>query len=224
MLATKHCISLLRVMSVSAASVRHDSSVRRFIFCPWIMVNNVLYHPHPIPHTVTPYPYPVHTHHPIPVCTHHPSHITLHHIPVCTHHPSHTTLHTPPFTHYPSHTTLHHIPVCTHHPSHITLAHTTLHHIPVCTHHPSPHTRVHTPPLGQEGYLQYHTISVHGQTVLDLTHTEVPSSHRGQGLGGVLTKAALDHAVTSGVKVRPTCTYVQHYASKHPEYCAIVVD
>ncbi len=47
------------------------------------------------------------------------------------------------------------------------------------------------PPLllpGEEAYLQY-ALSADG--VLDLYHTEVPASHRGQGLGAVLAEVDL---------------------------------
>eukprot|EP00117_Sycon_ciliatum_P017149 scpid66312/ scgid16272/ Protein GTLF3B len=51
---------------------------------------------------------------------------------------------------------------------------------------------------------------------LEYSHTEVPESCRGKGLGAVLAKAAFDYAVESGKKVHVTCTYLHHYLDKHP--------
>ncbi len=76
---------------------------------------------------------------------------------------------------------------------------------------------------GDNGYLEYDKLSMKGSTVFDLVHTEVPLAHRGQGLAGLLTHAALEYADSAGVKVRLTCTYVQHYVSKHSEYSHLVV-
>jgi predicted GNAT family acetyltransferase len=53
--------------------------------------------------------------------------------------------------------------------------------------------------------------------VLDLQHTEVPSSGRGQGIGDALVRAALDYARGRGMRVMATCPYVQSWLRKHPD-------
>ena len=60
-------------------------------------------------------------------------------------------------------------------------------------------------------------------TTWDCYHTEVPESHQGQGLGGMLAGALFQHAVEAGLHLKLTCTYLQHYLKKHPEHRDIVV-
>ena len=49
------------------------------------------------------------------------------------------------------------------------------------------------------------------------THTEVPESHGGQGLGTALINAGLAAARERGLKVIPTCPFFRAYLKKHPE-------
>ncbi|XP_031553989.1 protein NATD1-like [Actinia tenebrosa] len=55
-----------------------------------------------------------------------------------------------------------------------------------------------------------------GKNTLNMWHTEVPVSHRGQGLAAHLAKAALDHAVENNLRVKPTCSYIQKYLKDNP--------
>lgn len=57
---------------------------------------------------------------------------------------------------------------------------------------------------------------------LDLVHTEVPPAAVGQGIGGALARAALEHARSSGVKVIPSCPFVLGYLKKHKEFANLV--
>lgn len=50
------------------------------------------------------------------------------------------------------------------------------------------------------------------------THTEVPASHEGQGVGGQLAKTALEYAQKQGYKVHVLCSFVAAYIQRHPEY------
>jgi predicted GNAT family acetyltransferase len=59
-------------------------------------------------------------------------------------------------------------------------------------------------------------------THVDLIHTEVPPEYQGQGLAGKLASAALDWARAQGLKVIPSCSYIQSYIGKHPEYADLV--
>lgn len=54
------------------------------------------------------------------------------------------------------------------------------------------------------------------------THTEVPESHGGQGLGTALIKAGLAAARERGLKVVPICPFFRAYLKKHPEEQDIV--
>ena len=54
------------------------------------------------------------------------------------------------------------------------------------------------------------------------THTEVPLTLEGQGIGGKLAQHALDFARDSGLKVIPICPFVTGYLRRHPEYRSIV--
>lgn len=54
------------------------------------------------------------------------------------------------------------------------------------------------------------------------THTEVPPSLEGQGIGGKLARHALDFARDNGLKVIPICPFVTSYLRRHPEYHPLV--
>ena len=56
-----------------------------------------------------------------------------------------------------------------------------------------------------------------------LVHTEVLPTHRGQGIGELLTRFALDDARRRGLRVIATCPYVRAYVEAHPETHDIVV-
>ena len=49
------------------------------------------------------------------------------------------------------------------------------------------------------------------------THTEVPESHGGQGLGTALIKAGLAAARERGLNVIPICPFFRAYLKKHPD-------
>jgi predicted GNAT family acetyltransferase len=49
-------------------------------------------------------------------------------------------------------------------------------------------------------------------------HTFVPVSHRGKGIAGVLIKEALDFAKKHDFRIKATCSAVQTYLRRHPEY------
>ena len=49
-------------------------------------------------------------------------------------------------------------------------------------------------------------------------HTEIDPSRRGQGLGAVLVRGALDDVRPTGKKVVPACWYVGQFVEENPEY------
>jgi predicted GNAT family acetyltransferase len=71
---------------------------------------------------------------------------------------------------------------------------------------------------GQQAVLAYER---KGGTVY-LTHTEVPESLEGQGIGSRIVKHALDQARAAGETVAPWCPFVRAYIDRHPEYADLV--
>ena len=53
--------------------------------------------------------------------------------------------------------------------------------------------------------------------VINLEHTEVPASGKGQGVGDALVRAALAYARERGFRVMATCPYVQAWLRRHPD-------
>jgi len=71
----------------------------------------------------------------------------------------------------------------------------------------------------QVAYLDYRRNDEH---VL-LSHTEVPESLRGKGLGQRLARHAMDEARRTGEHVIVKCPFVTAWLRRHPEYNDIVV-
>lgn len=60
-----------------------------------------------------------------------------------------------------------------------------------------------------------------GSDTIDLVHTAVPASLEGDGYGSALARAALEYARANGLRVIPTCAFVQAYVRRHPEYAEL---
>lgn len=58
--------------------------------------------------------------------------------------------------------------------------------------------------------------------VVELPHTVIEPRRRGEGLGAVLVRGALDDLRPSGRRVLPTCWYVAEFIDAHPEYADLV--
>ncbi len=54
------------------------------------------------------------------------------------------------------------------------------------------------------------------------THTGVPDSLEGQGIGGALAKAGLTYAREHNLQVVPLCPFVRSYIERKPEYQDLV--
>ncbi|WP_299315076.1 GNAT family N-acetyltransferase [uncultured Aquimarina sp.] len=50
-----------------------------------------------------------------------------------------------------------------------------------------------------------------------LTHTEVPKTMEGKGLGSMIVKKVLNYIQEKGYKMVPLCPFVAAYLKKHPE-------
>jgi hypothetical protein len=53
--------------------------------------------------------------------------------------------------------------------------------------------------------------------VMWMTHTGVPPAVGGRGIAAELVRAALAWAAENGLKVEPSCSYVEVYMRRHPE-------
>jgi uncharacterized protein len=53
--------------------------------------------------------------------------------------------------------------------------------------------------------------------VMDIVHTEVPPAAEGRGIAAALVRAALAHARSEGLRVRPSCSYVRSYMRRHAD-------
>ena len=60
-----------------------------------------------------------------------------------------------------------------------------------------------------------------GNTI-EFTHTEVPKSLEGQGVGSALAREGLEHARREGLEVVPSCRFIAGYIERHPEYADLV--
>ena len=64
------------------------------------------------------------------------------------------------------------------------------------------------------GELLYHEA---GRAMLDLHHVEVAPALRGRGIAGALVAAACRHARAGGLKLIPSCPYVEWWFQHHPD-------
>jgi predicted GNAT family acetyltransferase len=79
--------------------------------------------------------------------------------------------------------------------------------------HDIQHSRFVVPLPHGEGQLVY---ALPGDDAIDLQHTEVPPSDQGQGIADALVRAAFTYAREHGLRVIPTCPYVQVWLRRHP--------
>ncbi|CAM4346448.1 GNAT family N-acetyltransferase [Zobellia roscoffensis] len=67
---------------------------------------------------------------------------------------------------------------------------------------------------GQIAFMEY---MISKQNIIYLTHTEVPSSLGGQGVGSALVSKVFEFIEESGMKMAPLCPFVAAYIKRHPE-------
>jgi predicted GNAT family acetyltransferase len=63
-----------------------------------------------------------------------------------------------------------------------------------------------------------------GDEVLDLFSTYVPPADRGRNVGAQLVEAALSYARAHGLRVIPTCWYVNLWIRRHPEHTDLLAE
>ena len=61
-----------------------------------------------------------------------------------------------------------------------------------------------------------------GPKLIDVQHTFVPASARGQGLAEALASAAFAYAREQGFRVVPTCPFVRRWLAHHPDEAKLV--
>lgn len=71
--------------------------------------------------------------------------------------------------------------------------------------------------LVEQGHIAFAEYTIEGN-VITFTHTIVPSTLQGMGVGSRLIAAALADVRSRGLKVRPQCTFVAAYIARHPEW------
>jgi predicted GNAT family acetyltransferase len=76
-------------------------------------------------------------------------------------------------------------------------------------------------PLGGEPAVAYYRLD--GDRIA-LTHTEVPKELSGQGIGSKLAEGVFEILRNRGSKVDARCPFMAAYASRHPEYAALLTD
>lgn len=69
------------------------------------------------------------------------------------------------------------------------------------------------------GYLSYEL----ADGVIDLQHTVVQPSHRGQGLAGLLAERAFEDARAQDLGVVPSCPFIAGWVPDHPEVADLIV-
>jgi predicted GNAT family acetyltransferase len=60
--------------------------------------------------------------------------------------------------------------------------------------------------------------------VLSIEHTEVIEAFARKGVAGILVQAATDYAVHHNLKIKPVCSYAQHWYKHNRQYKDILIE
>jgi len=71
------------------------------------------------------------------------------------------------------------------------------------------------------GELAVSSYIIRGNTIY-FTHTEVPPSMEGKGIGNTLARASLDYAREHKLRVVPRCPFIAAFIKRHQEYQDLV--
>jgi uncharacterized protein len=77
-------------------------------------------------------------------------------------------------------------------------------------------------PLENEAAVAYYQVADDGK--IELTHTEVPSHLKGQGIGSKLAQGVFEILRARGAKVAVRCPFMTAYVDRHPEYAQLLND
>ena len=72
---------------------------------------------------------------------------------------------------------------------------------------------------GEISQLQYRKID---DQTLDYYRTFVPETLRNHGIASKLTQHALEYALANNYHIIPSCSYVDSYIERHPEYAHLI--
>ncbi|HEX4902817.1 MAG TPA: GNAT family N-acetyltransferase [Acidimicrobiales bacterium] len=86
------------------------------------------------------------------------------------------------------------------------------------THHADDHRYVLTDGDEAVGLLAYRPVGRPGTDLVDVYTTQISPARRGQGLGEVLVREALDDLRRRGTAVKASCWYVADFLRDNPEY------
>tara|TARA_R110002167_G_scaffold65757_12_gene186037 strand:- start:329 stop:652 length:324 start_codon:yes stop_codon:yes gene_type:complete len=70
--------------------------------------------------------------------------------------------------------------------------------------------------LHVNGHIAFMDYIISKQGIIYLTHTEVPKSLEGQGVGSTLVSKVLEYVRTAGLKMAPLCPFLAAYLKRHP--------
>jgi hypothetical protein len=76
--------------------------------------------------------------------------------------------------------------------------------------------------LDLENETAYAEYSINNDTVVFITHTEVPSELEGKGVGSHLISLALTWIKEKGYALAPLCPFTAAYVKRHPEWKGIL--
>jgi uncharacterized protein len=71
--------------------------------------------------------------------------------------------------------------------------------------------------LLEQGHLAVAEYRMDGEVIV-FTHTVVPSSLQGMGVGSRLIEGALEQVRAKGLKLRADCSFVAAYLARHPQW------
>lgn len=74
---------------------------------------------------------------------------------------------------------------------------------------------------GLEAELAY---SIASPSLIVANHTGVPVAWRSKGIALALAQRLVSDAKAEGVKIVPTCSYVDHQRKRHPEWADVFAD
>lgn len=77
--------------------------------------------------------------------------------------------------------------------------------------------------LHVENQIAFIDYMITNENVIYLTHTEVPESLSGKGVGSAVVEKTLEFLKDNSYKLVPQCSFIAKYVVKHPEWKSIVV-